>query len=105
MISSLSKNESRNLVWQFLLNENKPSWCAPVDILLTANIILLSNDEGMCWASQSTLSAMLGIDRNNIRRPLDRLIEHGWIIETSRANSQQQHPVSTASQHPFPRYS
>jgi Helix-turn-helix domain len=87
MITTMT--EARNIAWQFIRNENKPSWCSPVDILLTANIILLSCDEGYCWASQTTLSAMLGIDRRNIRRPLDRLLEHGWITETSRAGSQQ----------------
>jgi hypothetical protein len=75
MIARLNKAEARNIAWQFMLNEHKPGWCSPVDILLTANIILLSNDEAVCWASQSTLSAMLGIDRENIRRPLDRLLE------------------------------
>jgi hypothetical protein len=84
-----NRTEARELAWQFMLNKNKPSWCQPVDILLTANVIMLSNDEGMCWASQGTLSAMLGIDQSNIRHTLNKLIAHGWITEESRKNSGQ----------------
>ncbi len=89
MISKLDRAEARNLAIRFIQNENKPDWCSPTDILLTANIILLSNDEGCCWASQSTLAALLGMDRKNIRRPLDRLLGHGWITETVRSGTQQ----------------
>jgi hypothetical protein len=89
VINKLTKQEARDLATRFMLNEDKPDWCGPTDILLAANIILLSNDEGACWTSQSTLAALLGMDRSHMRRPLDRLVEHGWITETSRAGSQQ----------------
>jgi hypothetical protein len=84
-----TKAEARELVWQLQLNPNKPKWCSPVDILLTANIILLSSEEGECWASQGTLSATLSIQPRHIRRSLDRILEHGWVTEESRKSSGQ----------------
>jgi hypothetical protein len=84
-----TKTEAQQLAWQFMLNENKPAWCRSIDVLLTANIILLSNEEGMCWASQGTLSAMMGSSPDSVRRSLDLLVGHGWITETNRKNSYQ----------------
>lgn len=84
-----NRTEARELAWQFMLNQDKPSWCLPADILVTANVILLSNDEGACWASKVTLGAMLNVDRKCIGRSVERLVEHGYIREESRKNSGQ----------------
>jgi helix-turn-helix protein len=74
---------------QFILNHDKPTWCKPVDILLIAVIIDLSDDEGKCHASQSTLGTLIGLNRDNVRPVISRLVEHGWLTETKRASSQQ----------------
>ena len=84
-----NRTEARELAWRFMLNPEKPVWCLPVDILLTANVILLSDEVGMCKASQGKLSAMLNIDDKTMRRSLDRLTDHSWITEESRKTTGQ----------------
>jgi biotin operon repressor len=74
---------------RFLLNTRKPEWCRPVDILLVAIVIDLANDEGECWASQETLGKLVGLDPNNVRKAIGRLVEHGWMIKTQRSHTQQ----------------
>ncbi len=73
-----------------LLLAVKPGWCKPIDIALICTIVMRSDSEGKCWASQQTIATLIGISTiAALRVSLDRLIDHGWLLEINRKGSQQ----------------
>jgi hypothetical protein len=81
----MNRRECQDLALQFLYNQQKPEWARPLDILLTANVILLCNEEMACYASQGLLAAMSGIKQtDNVAKSLEKLVAHGWLTKNSR---------------------
>lgn len=73
-----------------LLLAAKPEWCKPIDIVLACTLLMRSDSECRCYASQATLANLIGLSKvEGLRVSLDRLIDNGWVLEISRKGSQQ----------------
>jgi Helix-turn-helix domain len=85
----MTEEQTQNRIKWFLLS-CKPDWCKPIDIAMTVIIIARADHEGKCYASQETICKLAKVSTvETLRLCLDRLIEHGWIIQVSRKGSQQ----------------
>ena len=83
-----------------LLLAAKPEWCKPIDIVLACTLLMRSDSECRCYASQATLANLIGLSKvEGLRVSLDRLIDNGWVLEISRQRqSAEQHSAASTPQ-------